>query len=116
MNISFHGAARIVTGSKHIAQLDNSKKLLLDCGMFPGHPQEADRMNRDWGFEPSEIDYMVLSHAHVDHEYIYRLSCQAAQQIKELHLVHDEYKKTEAEEQTLLDSCFSFRLAYKILA
>ena len=67
MNITFHGAARVVTGSKHVVQLDNGKKLLLDCGMFQGHPQEADRMNRIWGFEPSEIDYMVLSHAHVDH-------------------------------------------------
>ena len=67
MNITFHGAARVVTGSKHVVQLDNNKRILLDCGMFQGHPQEADRMNRVWGFEPSEIDYMVLSHAHVDH-------------------------------------------------
>ena len=67
MNISFHGATRQVTGSKHIVQLDNGKRLLLDCGMFQGHPQQADRLNRDWGFEPSEIDYMILSHAHVDH-------------------------------------------------
>ena len=67
MNISFHGAAQQVTGSKHIVQLDNGKRLLLDCGMFQGHPQQADHLNRDWGFEPSEIDYMILSHAHVDH-------------------------------------------------
>ncbi len=67
MNISFHGAARVVTGSKHVIQLDNNKRILLDCGMFQGHPQEADRLNRDWGFDPSQIDYLVLSHAHIDH-------------------------------------------------
>ena len=67
MTITFHGAARVVTGSKHVIELDNGKKILLDCGMFQGHPQEADRLNRDWGFVPAEIDYMVLSHAHIDH-------------------------------------------------
>ena len=67
MKISFHGAARCVTGSKHLIELDNGKKLLLDCGMFQGHPREADQLNRDWGFEPSEIDYLILSHAHIDH-------------------------------------------------
>ena len=67
MNITFHGAARTVTGSKHIVQLDNGKKILLDCGMFQGHPREADRLNREWGFDPKQVDYMVLSHAHIDH-------------------------------------------------
>jgi metallo-beta-lactamase family protein len=67
MNITFHGAARIVTGSKHIVELDNGKRVLLDCGMFQGHPQETDRLNRYWGFEPSDIDYLILSHAHIDH-------------------------------------------------
>jgi metallo-beta-lactamase family protein len=67
MNLSFHGAARVVTGSKHLIELDNHKKILLDCGMFQGHPREADLLNREWGFEPSEVDYLILSHAHVDH-------------------------------------------------
>jgi metallo-beta-lactamase family protein len=67
MKIAFHGAARTVTGSKHILTLNNGKKLLLDCGMFQGMGSITDELNRDFGFNPAEIDYMILSHAHVDH-------------------------------------------------
>ncbi|NLR62088.1 MBL fold metallo-hydrolase [Chitinophaga polysaccharea] len=67
MKIAFHGAARTVTGSKHLITLKNGKKILLDCGMFQGMGQETDAMNRDFGFEPHDITYMVLSHAHIDH-------------------------------------------------
>ena len=67
MKIAFHGAARTVTGSKHLVTLGKSKKFLLDCGMFQGMGTETEKLNRNWGFEPSEIDYVFLSHAHVDH-------------------------------------------------
>ncbi|MBC7867186.1 MAG: MBL fold metallo-hydrolase [Gloeobacteraceae cyanobacterium ES-bin-316] len=67
MKIAFHGAARTVTGSKHLLTLANGKKILLDCGMFQGMGKETDEMNREWGFEPSGIDYFILSHAHIDH-------------------------------------------------
>jgi metallo-beta-lactamase family protein len=67
MRLSFHGAARCVTGSKHILTLVNGKKLLLDCGLFQGMGKDTDALNRHWGFDPAEIDYMVLSHAHIDH-------------------------------------------------
>jgi metallo-beta-lactamase family protein len=67
MKISFHGAARVVTGSKHLITLTNGKKLLLDCGMFQGMGKDTDAMNRHWGFDPSQVDYMILSHAHIDH-------------------------------------------------
>lgn len=67
MKIAFHGAARTVTGSKHLLTLQNGKKYLLDCGMFQGMGQETDGLNRDFGFEPSDIDYLILSHAHIDH-------------------------------------------------
>lgn len=67
MKIAFHGAARTVTGSKHLLTLKNGKKILLDCGMFQGMGKETDALNRDFGFEPREVDVMVLSHAHVDH-------------------------------------------------
>lgn len=67
MKIAFHGAARCVTGSKHLLTLKNNKKILLDCGMFQGMGKETDALNRHWGFEPREIDYLVLSHAHIDH-------------------------------------------------
>ncbi len=67
MKISFHGAARTVTGSKHLIHLDNGNKILLDCGLFQGLGKDTMPYNQNWGFEPSEIDVMVLSHAHIDH-------------------------------------------------
>jgi metallo-beta-lactamase family protein len=67
MKLSFHGAARTVTGSKHLLELASGTKILLDCGMFQGMGQDTTALNKEWGFEPSEIDVVVLSHAHVDH-------------------------------------------------
>ena len=67
MKIAFHGAARTVTGSKHLLTLKNGKKYLLDCGMFQGLGPDTDSMNRDWGFDPAGINYLILSHAHIDH-------------------------------------------------
>jgi len=67
MKIAFHGAARTVTGSKHLLTLKNGKKVLLDCGMFQGLGKEADLLNRDFGFDPADVDVMILSHAHIDH-------------------------------------------------
>lgn len=67
MKISFHGAARTVTGSKHLLTLKNGKKVLLDCGMFQGMGKETDMLNREFGFDPKEVDVMILSHAHIDH-------------------------------------------------
>lgn len=67
MKISFHGAARTVTGSKHVITMKNGKKLLLDCGMFQGLGKDTDMLNRNFGFEPGEIEAMILSHAHIDH-------------------------------------------------
>ena len=67
MKIAFHGAARTVTGSKHLLTLANGKKYLLDCGMFQGMGKETDDLNRNFGFEAAGIDYLILSHAHIDH-------------------------------------------------
>jgi metallo-beta-lactamase family protein len=67
MKIAFHGAARTVTGSKHLLTLTNGKKYLLDCGMYQGMGKETDELNRDFGFNPGEINYLILSHAHIDH-------------------------------------------------
>jgi metallo-beta-lactamase family protein len=67
MKITFHGAARVVTGSKHLLELEDGTKILLDCGMFQGNPKEADRLNRKFGFNPAEISFLILSHAHIDH-------------------------------------------------
>lgn len=77
MKIKFIGAAREVTGSKHLVTTNEGKRILLDCGMFQGKGLETDSMNRKLGFEPSTIDYLILSHAHIDHSglipYIYKL-------------------------------------------
>ena len=67
MKIAFHGAARTVTGSKHLITLTNGKKYLLDCGLYQGLGKETDVLNRTFGFNPSEIDHLILSHAHIDH-------------------------------------------------
>lgn len=67
MKISFHGAARNVTGSKHLITLNNNKKILLDCGLFQGMGQETDQLNANFGFDAAEVDVLVLSHAHIDH-------------------------------------------------
>lgn len=67
MKISFHGAARTVTGSKHLLTLKNGKKILLDCGLFQGMGKDTINMNAAFGFDASTIDVLVLSHAHIDH-------------------------------------------------
>jgi len=76
MKIKFLGAAREVTGSKHLISISQGKKILLDCGMFQGKGLETDGMNRNLGFDPADIDHVVLSHAHIDHSglipYMYK--------------------------------------------
>jgi metallo-beta-lactamase family protein len=67
MKISFHGAARTVTGSKHIIHLKDGKKILLDCGLFQGLGSETLEHNLHFGFDAKEITHMILSHAHIDH-------------------------------------------------
>ena len=67
MKIAFHGAARTVTGSKHLLTLNNGKKYLLDCGMFQGMGKDTDTMNAYFGFEPASVSHLILSHAHIDH-------------------------------------------------
>lgn len=77
MKIQFLGAAREVTGSKHLITTKSGKRILLDCGMFQGKGLETDAMNRHLGFNPKDIDHLILSHAHIDHSglipFIYRL-------------------------------------------
>jgi metallo-beta-lactamase family protein len=77
MEIRFLGAAREVTGSKHLITTRSGKNVLLDCGMFQGKGLETDSMNRDLGFSPSEIDHIILTHAHIDHSglipFIYKM-------------------------------------------
>jgi len=67
MKIQFFGATEEVTGSKHLITLKNSKKILLDCGMFQGRGTESATKNQHFGFEPHTLHYVFLSHAHIDH-------------------------------------------------
>lgn len=67
MQIQFFGAARTVTGSKHLLTTLDGKKILLDCGFFQGRGADTDSMNRHFEFDPASIDYLILSHAHIDH-------------------------------------------------
>jgi metallo-beta-lactamase family protein len=67
MQIAFHGAARTITGSKHLLTLNNGTQILLDCGMFQGLGAESDVLNNEFGFDPSSLHCLILSHAHIDH-------------------------------------------------
>jgi metallo-beta-lactamase family protein len=77
MKLKFLGAAREVTGSKHLIITKQGKHILLDCGMFQGKGLETDSMNRKVGFNPHELDHIILTHAHIDHSglipYLYKL-------------------------------------------
>ncbi len=66
MTITFHGAVRSVTGSRHELQFGNTR-ILLDCGLFQGRRQDSERFNRYLGFDPARIHAVLLSHAHIDH-------------------------------------------------
>jgi len=66
MRLEFHGAAKSVTGSRHLLLVDG-KRVLLDCGLFQGRRQDAERLNRSFGFDAASVDAVVLSHAHIDH-------------------------------------------------
>lgn len=65
MHLHFHGAARQVTGSKHLVTTDGGTRVLLDCGLFQGI--HTDELNQHFGFSPASVDVLVLSHAHIDH-------------------------------------------------
>lgn len=66
MKITFNGAAKTVTGSQHLIEV-NGKRILLDCGLFQGKRKEAFAMNRSGFCAGKTIDCVILSHAHIDH-------------------------------------------------
>jgi len=67
MEVKFCGAAGHVTGSAHLITLDSGYKILLDCGLYQGNDDSMDNFNSSWYFEPTDVDLMILSHAHIDH-------------------------------------------------
>lgn len=64
--VTFWGATRTVTGSMHQVSA-NGETVLLDCGLFQGRRAESFQRNREFPFRPSDIDAVILSHAHIDH-------------------------------------------------
>jgi len=66
MRITFNGAARTVTGSQHLLEV-NDKSIMLDCGLIQGKRKESFEKNRSAFCHGSKIDCLVLSHAHIDH-------------------------------------------------
>jgi len=66
MKLSFHGAARTVTGSCHLVET-GGRRILIDCGMVQGS-RDVERDNAmPFGFDPASIDMVLLTHAHLDH-------------------------------------------------
>lgn len=66
MKVTFHGAVRTVTGSQHLVDV-SGKKILLDCGLYQGSRNASYERNQNLPFDASEVDVLVLSHAHIDH-------------------------------------------------
>ncbi|MFW2438885.1 MAG: MBL fold metallo-hydrolase RNA specificity domain-containing protein [Arenicellales bacterium] len=66
MKLSFHGADQNVTGSCHLVECAD-KKILIDCGMYQGGREIKEENSAPFGFDPADIDYLLLTHAHLDH-------------------------------------------------
>ncbi len=66
MKLTFHGAARTVTGSRHLLEAED-QRILIDCGMFQGMKKLRLLNWEDPGFDPGFLDHLVLTHAHIDH-------------------------------------------------
>ena len=66
MLLQFHGAVRTVTGSQHLLKV-NGTTILLDCGFYQGKRNQTYERNLNLPFNASEVDILVLSHAHIDH-------------------------------------------------
>ena len=66
MEIHFLGGATTVTGSQFLLVTDQAR-VLVDCGMFQGSPEEVSRNRIPFEFDPGELDAALLTHAHLDH-------------------------------------------------
>lgn len=101
LNIKFQGAARTTTGSMHYIEA-NGVKILLDCGLYQGHRKEAFEINRNIPFDIPNLDYVILSHAHIDHSGNLPTLARRGFRGK----VITTYATTDLCEIMLRDSCF----------
>jgi len=92
MNIKFSGSVQSVTGSQHLISV-NGKNILLDCGLAQGKRKDAFEINKNFPFDTSKIDALILSHAHLDH------SCNIP------HLVKSGFKGHIYSTSATLDLC-----------
>ena len=67
MKITFLGAAKTVTGSNFLVETEDGTKFLVDCGMYQGRSDLEEKNYDDFLFNIDEIDFMLLTHAHIDH-------------------------------------------------
>ncbi|HQV00064.1 MAG TPA: MBL fold metallo-hydrolase, partial [Bacteroidia bacterium] len=91
MQITFYGAAQTVTGSKHLLRLKSGYAVLLDCGMFQGMGAQNLSLNSHLGFDPTQINAVLLSHAHIDHSGLLPLLIKQGYRgvIYSTHATHD---------------------------
>jgi len=75
MKLSFCGANRTTTGSRHLLEV-NGQRILIECGMFQGRRDKTLDYNTKLAFDPKTVDVMVLSHAHIDHTGIIPVLCR----------------------------------------
>jgi metallo-beta-lactamase family protein len=66
LKLSFHGADRNVTGSCHLVEC-TGRRFLIDCGLYQGSHEIAEENAGDFGFDPASVDFVLLTHAHLDH-------------------------------------------------
>lgn len=66
MQIGFYGAAQTVTGSQYLLEV-NGIRIVIDCGLFQGKREESYLKNRNFEYDPSTVDHLILTHAHIDH-------------------------------------------------
>ena len=87
------GGAECVTGSCHIIDIDG-KKFMIDCGLFQGKRAESDKKNREFDIDTSEIESVVLTHAHADHSCRLPLLCKNGfDTVDGLHYTSATYQK-----------------------
>lgn len=110
IKLQFFGAAREVTGSKHLITVNN-KRILLDCGMFQGKRKDAEEKNKNFAFDPKTLDAVILSHAHIDHSGLIPLLVKQGFQGR----IYTTFATRDITQYMLSDSAFIQEREYEYL-